>query len=187
MVLIPCAAGEARKAASPSAWEVVEELYALVTFDAGTTPDWDRVRSLFADEAVVVLRTGLDEMTIFSLDGFVNDFVQFIEQSDVETTGFTERILKMKTTVYGDIAHILVLFDSHINGSTTPARQGIDSFQLRRATGLIGASDSQDAPRPDGRRGEASSRPNSSQRFAVSASVPPRPSIYAFTRSSPRL
>ena len=132
MALIPCAAGEAGRAASPTAREVVEELYRLVTFDAGTAPDWDRVRSLFADEAVVVLRTGLDEMTIFSLDGFVNDFVQFIEQSDVETTGFTERILKMKTTVYGDIAHILVLFDSHINGSTTPARQGIDSFQLIR-------------------------------------------------------
>ena len=32
--------------------------YDLVTFDAGTTPDWERVRSLFADEAVVILRTG---------------------------------------------------------------------------------------------------------------------------------
>lgn len=115
--------------------EVVEELYDLVTFDAGTTPDWDRVRSLFAAEAVVVLRTGSDEMTIFSLEGFVNDFVQFIEQRDVEKTGFTERILKMKSTVYGDIAHILVLFDSHIPGTETTPRQGIDSFQLIREAG----------------------------------------------------
>ena len=30
-----------------SAEGVVTELYDLVTFDAGTTPDWDRVRSLF--------------------------------------------------------------------------------------------------------------------------------------------
>ncbi len=67
---------------SPSAREVVEELYRLVTFDAGTTPDWDRVRSLFADEAIVVLRTGRDQMTIFSLDGFLNDFAhQWIENT----------------------------------------------------------------------------------------------------------
>ncbi len=114
---------------------VVEELYDLVTFDIGTTPDWDRVRSLFADESVVVLRTGRDAMTVFSLDGFVNDFVQFIEQREVEKTGFTERILKMKSTEYGDIAHILVLFDSHINGSENRPRQGIDSFQLIREAG----------------------------------------------------
>ncbi len=103
--------------ASPSAREVVEELYRLVTFEAGETPDWSRVRSLFVDDAVVVLRTGRDAMTVFTVDGFVDDFVQFIEQREVEKTGFTERILEMKSTVYGDIAHILVLFDSHIPGS----------------------------------------------------------------------
>jgi len=114
---------------------VVEELYELVTFDVGTTPDWDRVRSLFVDEATVVLRTGPDAMTVFDLNGFVNDFVQFIEQSQVEKTGFTERILKMKSMEYGDIAHVLVLFDSHINGSEKAPRQGIDSFQLIRESG----------------------------------------------------
>lgn len=111
---------------------VVEQLYELVTFDAGTTPDWIRVRSLFVDEATVVLRTGPDAMTVFDLDGFVDDFVQFIEQSQVKKTGFTERILKITSTEYGDIAHVLVLFDSHINGSEKPPRQGIDSFQLIR-------------------------------------------------------
>lgn len=115
--------------------DVVTELYELVTFEAGTTPDWDQVRALFADEATVVLRTGRDRMTIFDLDGFVNDFVQFIEQSDVEKTGFTERILKMTSTEYGDIAHVLVLFDSHINGAENPPREGIDSFQLIRVQG----------------------------------------------------
>ena len=55
-----------------------------MTFEAGTTPDWAAVRSLFIEEAVVVLRTGREQMSVFSLDGFVNDFVQFIEQADVE-------------------------------------------------------------------------------------------------------
>ena len=120
-------------AAEPEA--VVRKLYELVTFDAGTTPDWDAVRSLFVEEAVIVLRTGKDRMSVFSLEGFVADFVKFIEDADVEKTGFTERILGMKTFVYGDIAQILVRFDSHVPGSGREPREGIDSFELVRRQG----------------------------------------------------
>lgn len=129
------AEGAPAEEAPQTARDVVTELYDLVTFEAGTTPDWERVRALFADEAVVVLRTGRDTMTIFTLDGFVDDFVRFIEQREVEKTGFTERILKMRSTEYGAIAHVLVLFDSHLNGAERPPRQGIDSFQLIRDAG----------------------------------------------------
>jgi hypothetical protein len=93
------------------------------------------VRSLFVEEAVVVLRTGREQMSVFSLDGFVDDFVKFIEQAGVEETGFTERILGMKSFTYGDIAHVLVLFDSHIPGSGRPPREGVDSFELIRRGG----------------------------------------------------
>ncbi len=131
----PALGSEAPEAATPTAEAVVEDLYRLVTFDAGTTPDWDRVRSLFVEQAVVVLRTGRETMTVFSLDGFVDDFVQFIENREVEKTGFVERILKMKSTVYGDVAHVLVLFDSHIPGTEAAPHPGIDSFQLIRQAG----------------------------------------------------
>ena len=118
---------------SPTA--VVTRLYDLVTFGPGTTPDWDEVRALFVEEAVVVLRMGPDEMAVFSLDGFVNDFVQFIEQAGVEETGFTERILELEERAYGNIANVLVRFDSHITGSKRPPREGIDSFELIRRDG----------------------------------------------------
>jgi len=110
----------------------VAELYDLVTFGSGQTPDWDRVRSLFVDEAVIVLRTGREEMTVFSLDGFVADFVKFIEDADVVTTGFTERILDTREVTFGDIAQVLVKFDSHIPGSDRAPREGLDSFELIR-------------------------------------------------------
>ena len=116
--------------AEETAEEVVTKLYSLVTFEAGTTPDWDEVRSLFDNAAVVVLRTGPDEMTVFSLEGFVNDFITFIEQDNVEKTGFSEKIIEMKSMVYGDIAHVLVLFESSIPNSSRPPREGIDSFEL---------------------------------------------------------
>lgn len=114
---------------------VVRELYDLVTFEAGTTPDWDRVRSTFLDEALVVLRTSREETTVFTVDGFVQDFVRFIETSNVKETGFVERIACLRPFVFGDMAHILVRYEPSIPGSGEPPRQGVDSFQLIKKNG----------------------------------------------------
>ncbi len=108
---------------------LITALYEAVTFPAGRTPDWDYVRSMFIPEAVVVLRTSVDQSTVFSLEGFVQDFVTFIEQGDVAATGFKEEVIKMNTMVFGDIAHVLVLYESSIPGKRPPT-PGVDSFQL---------------------------------------------------------
>ena len=113
---------------------LIRALYDAVTFPAGRTPDWDYVRSMFIEEAVVVLRTSRDQTTVFSVEGFVEDFVTFIEQANVAETGFTEEIITMKTMVFGDIAHSLVLFESSIPGGRPPS-PGVDSFQLIRREG----------------------------------------------------
>jgi hypothetical protein len=118
-----------------SAEGVVEELYELVTFQAGTTPDWDVVRSLFLPEAVVVLRTSRTETTVYSVDGFVQSFVDFIEASNVEATGFSERIVRVHPIVFGDMAHVWVLYEAQITGSPRPPQQGVDGFQLIRREG----------------------------------------------------
>jgi hypothetical protein len=115
--------------------KVVRGLYDLVTFPKDGAPDWAQVKSLFVEQAVIVLRTGPDQMSIFTVDGFVQDFVSFIERSRVRETGFEERILRMDSTVYGDIATILVLFQARIPGGARPPQQGIDIFQLIRRRG----------------------------------------------------
>lgn len=114
---------------------VVRDLYDSVSFEAGKTPDWDRVRSLFHEHAVIVLRTARDKTTIFTVEGFVADFVAFIERSGVARTGFNEKIVRMKATVFGDIAHVLVLYKAAITGSQRPPQQGVDSIQLIRKDG----------------------------------------------------
>jgi len=118
-----------------TAESVVTELYDLVSFEAGARPDWQKVRALFIDEAVVVLRTAADKLTVFSVQGFVEDFQRFIERTDAEQKGFTERIVRMKPLVYGDIAHVLVLYEASLSGSTRPPTRGVDSFQLMRKGG----------------------------------------------------
>jgi hypothetical protein len=114
---------------------MVAALYDEVTFGAGASPDWQRVRSMFLDRATIVLRTGREQTTVFSVDGFIADFVAFSEREDVRASGFAERVLRTDPLVFGDIAHILVLYEAHIPGSERPPLQGVDSFQLIRKDG----------------------------------------------------
>ena len=118
-----------------AAEDVVRKLYDLVTFDAGTAPNWDEVRSLFIDEAVIVLRTSRVASTVFSLEGFVNDFVTFIEQANVVETGFEEKILELEATTFHDMAQVWVLYQASITGSQRPPTIGVDNFSLVKQDG----------------------------------------------------
>jgi hypothetical protein len=112
---------------------LVREIYKAVSFDStGPGPDWEKVRSMFIPEAVVILRTNRDSLTVFSVQGFINDFVTFIEQSPAKQKGFTERIVRMKPLVFGNMAHFLVLYEAHIPGTPRPPQQGVDSFELMK-------------------------------------------------------
>jgi hypothetical protein len=123
------------QAALETAEGVVTEIYGLVSFEAGNTPDWDKVRSMFIPEAVVVLRTSREASTVFSVEGFVGDFVNFVENSPAGDMGFTEKIVRMKSLVFGDMAHVLVLYEAQITGSPRPPQQGVDSFSLIKKDG----------------------------------------------------
>lgn len=146
----PCLGQETVAPAHPPAETVVHQLYDLVTFPAGTTPDWDQFRELFLPEAVVVLRSSSDATSVFTLEGFVEDWLRFIDGSNVDETGFTERILRTHATVFGDIAHIWVLYEAEIPGWNRPPQPGVDSFQLvRRPEGWKIASITNEVPTPD--------------------------------------
>ena len=119
---------DSTRAVQPEA--VVDSLYRLVTFGPDNPPRWDLVRSLFAEEAVIVLRTSRDASTLFTVDGFIAEFQDFAKNEKVVASGFQERILKMKGTVYGDISHFFVLYEASVPGSEREPQQGVDSFQL---------------------------------------------------------
>lgn len=114
---------------------LVRHLYDQVTFPAGESPDWEYVRTLFIKESIVVMRSGKTETVSLSLDGWILDFVNFIHNADVVSTGFEEKIIKMKSMVFGDIAHILVLYTSYIPGKSKVPREGVDSFHLIKKEG----------------------------------------------------
>lgn len=130
-------------AASQPVGEVVAGLYGLVSSSGGRLPDWDKVRALFLKEAAIVLRTSRTTLTAFDLEGFIKDFVDFYERpfkrGEVtlvpKESGFTEKVVRMKAWEFGDMAHVLVLYEAQITGLPTAPQQGIDSWLLVRRDG----------------------------------------------------
>jgi len=112
--------------------DLVRHLYDEVTFPPGELPDWDVVRSMFVPQSTIHMRTGKEKTSTFTLENWIDDFVKFIEERKVIETGFNEKILKLESMVFGDIAHILVLYAASIPGITETPREGVDSFHLTR-------------------------------------------------------
>lgn len=110
--------------------QVVDDIYDLVTFGPDETPDWDKVRSLFIPEAVIVLRTARNKTSVFTVDSFIQDFITFIQRADVTERGFEEKIIQVKKMIFGDMASIQVLYEAHIPGSEKVPQQGVDNFSL---------------------------------------------------------
>jgi hypothetical protein len=110
--------------------DVIVNLYDLVSFGPDNPPRWEEVRSLFIEDAIIVLRTSRDSCTRFTVDGFINDFKKFAAEERIQINGFSEKIIRVKKTVFGDIAHFLVLYEASIPGTDFKPQQGVDSFQL---------------------------------------------------------
>ncbi|MDH4196114.1 MAG: nuclear transport factor 2 family protein [Candidatus Aminicenantes bacterium] len=130
--------------------DFVAGVYSLVGSAGGKLPDWDKVRACFLPEAVIVLRTSRTALTAFTVDGFIKDFIDFYErpfkrgEATVvpKESGFTEKVIRMKTWEYGDMAHVLVLYEAQITGFAMAPQQGVDSWLLVRRDGrwLIAAA-----------------------------------------------
>jgi hypothetical protein len=81
--------------------------------------------------------------------------VNFINDSDVKKTGFEEKIVKMQSMVFGDIAHVLVLYTARIPGVTKTPQEGVDSFHLIRKDGrwwivsILNEIPTRERPKPD--------------------------------------
>jgi hypothetical protein len=115
---------------------LVRGLYAAVTFDAGSTPDWDFVREFFAPEAVIVARNTPTTMELMNVDAFVAWFVGDVEKFRMKERGFEETVKKFQLTVYGDIAHAFVVYHARLKTPVdSPGNLGLDSFALMKKDG----------------------------------------------------
>jgi hypothetical protein len=116
--------------------ELIRDIYVAVSGKNSDAVNWQKVRSMFVDEAVVVLRVSRDKSTQFTVDGFINDFKDFYQHPEVKANGFEEKILSMKTMVYKDIAFISTVYSAAITGSQRPPSRGVDLWLLCNKDGL---------------------------------------------------
>lgn len=131
-VAAPAAAQSASSADRRSVEEVVRDVYDLVSWTDGDTPDWEVVRGIFIPQAIVVLRYPPD-LKVMSVDGFLLDWLRFQNQlEDAGASGFLETVLSVSVTEFGDIAHAHVTYESSIPDTGRPARPGVDLWSLIR-------------------------------------------------------
>jgi hypothetical protein len=114
---------------------VVDKLYDLVTFEPGADPDWETVKTLFISDAVIVLRASMTAMTTHSKEEFVELFISDIKKHKLDESGFSEKILNRKTTIVGDVAYSVLLYEISIPNSGMPPQKGIDCFHLMKSGG----------------------------------------------------
>lgn len=137
-VILPGVVSSQENSDKQLAENVVTKLYGLVTFEAGKEPDWEAVKALFIDEAVIALRESREGLNIYTKQGFVDSFIKFIKSDyrgkNVLETGFIEKITKIDTQVYGDFALCNVLYQPYL-ADMQPTYTGLDCFQLLKKDG----------------------------------------------------
>ena len=115
--------------------QVVRDVYDLVSWTDGNTPDWEVMREVFIPEAIVVLRYPPD-LKVMSVDGFLLDWLRFENQlAGAGVRGFQETVTSAMTTEFGDVAHVQVVYETSIPDTGRPARPGVDLWSLIRMEG----------------------------------------------------
>ena len=124
---------------------IVNTLYASVSFAAGQRPDWQRFRSLFRAEAVLVrvdpLLTGAgggkvasgapthgtqEPLRVSSIEDFVARTNAAIDSGAL--SAFTERELSRRTEVFADVAQVFSSYERSADAGEV--HRGINSVQL---------------------------------------------------------
>lgn len=115
---------------------LVRGLYASVTFEPGTVPDWGFVRTFFLPEAVIAARQTRTSMGVLGVDAFIEWFKADVQKYKMKERGFEETVEKLKLTEYGEMAHCFVVYKARfLTPENQPGQLGLDSFGLVKKDG----------------------------------------------------
>ncbi len=109
---------------------LIAALYGTVSGPAGEEPDWERERSLYLPEALLVRATQVDAGTpraaVMDVEAFIQSGREYLRDND-----FYERELARRTFRFGRLAHVLSTYEtsSDPEGALAIAR-GVHSLQL---------------------------------------------------------
>jgi hypothetical protein len=109
---------------------ILKALYDVISGGKGVTRNWDRMRTLFKPEAMMVPTGRKKDSTPHSNVIAVEDYIKLIGPN-LEKVGFFETEIGRKTDRYGNIAQVFSAYESR-NALTDakPFMRGINSIQL---------------------------------------------------------
>jgi hypothetical protein len=122
--------GQQAQSHEEEAIAMVSQIYDQVSGTGEEAVDWEQIRSIFVDEAVVVLRTSREATSQFTVEEFIQDFRNFYNSPRLGDAGFKEEVLQLEAEVYYDMAFVAVLYASSILDSDAPPQKGIDFWLL---------------------------------------------------------
>lgn len=116
---------------------VVGTLYRAVSFAPGEEPDWELLRSLFLEGAVLAQPSrGSEDVELWSLDHFIRSFKEDLVTYDMRKTGFYERVAGSSCSSFGRVAHCDVVFEMRTDvDSPQPLGRGVDGIQMVKTDG----------------------------------------------------
>ncbi len=106
---------------------VIKEMYAMVSFEPGTRPDWTRQPEIFAAGARLV-RVNDDGIFEFGLDSFRANFESMIDSGLLPS--FWEGEIWRETHLFGDVAHVLSAYETRQTRDGAMLNRGVNSIQL---------------------------------------------------------
>ena len=144
--------GQQAQGQEEEAIAMVTQIYSEVSGTSEESVDWDKIRSFFVEEAVIVLRTSREATSLFTVEEFIQDFKTFYQSPRLGESGFKEEVLKLEAEVFHDIAFVAVVYSASILDSESPASKGIDFWSLiRKEDQWKVVSVTNEVVRPDGK------------------------------------
>lgn len=112
--------------------QVISEMYASMSFEAGQRPDWRRQFELFAPGARLV-RVNDDGVFEFDLASFQANLEAMIDSGAL--TSFWEGETWREVREFGDVAHVLSAYEIRTARDGEVVDRAIKSIQLFRRDG----------------------------------------------------
>jgi hypothetical protein len=109
--------------------DVIAAMYDSMCFEEGSRPDWARQSELFAPGARLV-RVNDDGVFEFDPRSFREDLEAKISAGTIAS--FWEGELWRDTRDFGDVAHVLSVYETRPSRDAQPAGRAIKSIQLFR-------------------------------------------------------
>ncbi|MBD3402931.1 hypothetical protein GF420_08540 [candidate division GN15 bacterium] len=111
---------------------IIAALYASISFDPGSEPDWNRLRSLFLGSGQLIPRRpgATPEVQAMTVEGFITRSGPVLKAGQFLRRGFNEQEIARRTESFGGIVHVWSTYQSSFADGGEPFTRGINSIQL---------------------------------------------------------